>query len=492
MLPDLATILGPGLAPELRGRAAEALQGLERAGEEVEPRDPRLRATSGGREEVAFSDSEEEQGGQGDTLEEVEFLGEEVKEGKKNKKNPKRRARKRAKARQVTAISDGAKASLEELVEQLEEVGREEQGQVVGREEQGQVLEQIASSLPQNFLPDGALSLATSISGALSTAFSQRGEAVATTGPISKLFTGLKPCTTSLTTLLASLATLQPTLGSRLLHHLVTAAMEDEHRVEIYRMFCSARGLRCEAGLARDLQVCRDEDTELLVMVVPHLYRLMAEVVLGRVDILHLLVSCLDGSQLLLVVEEVVGQQLTLLTADTCAATLQASLEWETLEQMVLWQIYHAHDLPVSCLVELMPHLRPHHSEAAAATILALKKKKPSEEMLARLVERPPGNSMLAAMFAFWHRYCGTFPALLGSFLVGRGEGEGAGRLVEHCRALAPRYRALLAEPAVRRAGRSLLDTAGGEVPELVEVWGKEGEEGAVEGGAVKKRRLGW
>ena len=477
MLPDLATILGPGLAPELRGRAAEALQALQAAGGEEAVPGARLRATSG-REEVGFSDSE---GEQGDTPEEVQFLAKEVKERKKSKKNQRGRQRsKRWKARRDTGIDD---VRLEELVKQLE---------VVGGEEQGQVLQQITSSLPKNFQPDSALLLATSISRALSTAFSQRGEAAVTTGPIYSLFTDLKPCTSSLTTLLASLATLQPTLGSRLLHHLVVTAMENEQKVEVFKTFCEARGLSCEAGLARDLEVCRDEDVDLLVMVVPHLYRLMAEVVLGKVDIFHLLVSCLDGSQLLLLVEEVVGQQLTLLTADTCATILQASLEWETVEQMLLWQIYHAHDLPVSCLVELMPHLRPHHSEAAAATILALKKKKPSVEMLGRLVERPPGDTMLAAMFAFWHRYCATFPALLGSFLAERGEGEAAGRLVEHCRALAPRCRALLAESTVRRAGRSLLAAAGREVVELVEVWGKEGEDGVAEGSVVKKRRLGW
>ena len=82
MLPDLATILGPGLAPELRGRAAEALQALQAAGGEEAVPGARLRATSG-REEVGFSDSE---GEQGDTPEEVQFLAKEVKERKKSKK----------------------------------------------------------------------------------------------------------------------------------------------------------------------------------------------------------------------------------------------------------------------------------------------------------------------------------------------------------------------------------------------------------------------
>ena len=170
-----------------------------------------------------------------------------------------------------------------------------------------------------------------------------------------------------------------------------------------------------------DLRPCQNEDVDLLVHLVPALFDLMPESTIGNVDLLYLLVSSIDGRQLLGLVQKVVSQHLVLLKPESCFPLLNSSLSWETFEQIAFWQLYHAHDLPVNTLYDLLPHLvSKQHEEAITSVLLIFKRKKPTSEILSHLFKRHPeeDDPVLPCLSLFWMRYSNSFPEVFASFLT--------------------------------------------------------------------------
>ena len=250
-------------------------------------------------------------------------------------------------------------------------------------EVQAKLVAQIVSSLPSIISQSQALLLAESLSRVLDAHFIGHDgvESNLPTSAVFKLFPASESAATpALLALLTSLDTLQPRLGSHFIHFLVESDHIDmETKRLLYNKFCKARDLKCRAGLLVDLRPCQNGDVDLLVHLVPALFNLMPTASVGNVDLLYLLVSSIDGCQLLGLVQKVVAQCLVLLKADSCLPVLKASLSWETFEQVAFWQLYHAHDLPVNTLFDLLPLLEfRQHGEAITSVLLILKRKKPT------------------------------------------------------------------------------------------------------------------
>ena len=292
-------------------------------------------------------------------------------------------------------------------------------------EDQAKVVAQIVSSLPASISQSQALQLAESLSRGLEAHFIGRDgvEGNLPTAAVFRLFPGSESAATpSLLSLLTSLATLEPRLGSHFIHFLVESEdIGGETKEILYSKFCQARELKCQAGLLVDLRPCQNGDVDLLVRLVPALFNLMPDASFGNVDLLYLLVSSVDGCQLLGLVQKVVAQRLVLLKADSCLPVLKASLSWETFEQVAFWQLYHAHDLPVNTLFDLLPHLEfKQHEEAITSVLLILKRKKPTVEILCHLFKRLPEKEdpVLPSLSLFWLRYSNIFPEVFANFLT--------------------------------------------------------------------------
>ena len=292
-------------------------------------------------------------------------------------------------------------------------------------EEQAKLVAQIVSSLPDILSQSQALLLAESLSRGLQSHLSSCDgvESNLTTTAVFKLFPADESAATpSLLALLTSLATLEPRLGSHFIHFLVESdSINGETKRILYSKFCKARELKCQAGLLVDLRPCQNGDVALLVRVVPALFIMMPGISLGNVDLLYLLVSSIDGCQLLDLVQKVVAQCLVLLKADSCLPVLKASLSWETFEQVAFWQLYNAHDLPVNTLFDLLPLLEfRQHGEAITSVLLILKRKKPTVEILGHLFKRLPEKEdpSLPSLTLFWLRYSNTFQEVFATFLT--------------------------------------------------------------------------
>ena len=142
--------------------------------------------------------------------------------------------------------------------------------------------------------------------------------------------------------LLANLKFLQPRVGYYLLLYLIAntkSQFTPEDKSSIYTEFCQALGTDCSlaACLVNDLTQCQNDDVDLFLFLVPPLYQLLPLSTHGNVDLIYLIVACVDGTQILSLTTKIVSQQLTLLHGDSLAPVLEASLSWETFEQFAFW-----------------------------------------------------------------------------------------------------------------------------------------------------------
>lgn len=78
------------------------------------------------------------------------------------------------------------------------------------------------------------------------------------------------------------------------------------------------------------------------------------------------------------------------------------SLEWETFEQMALWQLVAAHSIPLSLLITLLPKLKEgEHSEALTALMAMIKHERPNNDLLKALLASPI-ESLISALLTHW------------------------------------------------------------------------------------------
>jgi len=197
----------------------------------------------------------------------------------------------------------------------------------------------------------------------------------------------------------------QPELPACLLLHLLARPTSPAALQTTYAGWCRARwtGSELASCLVRDLTPIYNQ-VDLLLYLLPRLYQLLPRLTLGNTELLHLLVSVVDSSHVRHLVSMVVSQKLTLIQSGSCAATLEASLGWETFEQFVFWQLYSAHDVSMAPLLSFLPRVSNLDGEAFTHVMLILRKKKPTIDMLRKFLLREP-DQLLNSLFSFWMKH---------------------------------------------------------------------------------------
>ena len=109
--------------------------------------------------------------------------------------------------------------------------------------------------------------------------------------------------------------------------------------------------------LVNDMRQCQEDDVNLFVWLIPDIYTHFQKAAIGNVDLLYLVVSCVDGSQIQTLVCHIVARDFLMFKKDSFQPVIQASLMWETFEQYALWQLLSGHDLPIDCILPLIPKL---------------------------------------------------------------------------------------------------------------------------------------
>merc|ERR1712061_65205 len=117
-------------------------------------------------------------------------------------------------------------------------------------------------------------------------------------------------------------------------------------------------------------------------------------------------------------------------------SVINVSLSWETFEQYALWQLLSGHDLPVGCLLPLVPKLSyDQHAEAISHIMLRLKREKPTAELVKHLMSRDPvtKDRFVTSVLTCWiNDYEDKLGDLLGSQLCKQASPAGGKRKRTH------------------------------------------------------------
>lgn len=165
-----------------------------------------------------------------------------------------------------------------------------------------------------------------------------------------------------------------------------------------------------EDALRDDLALCEQAGhIRLLCFLVPEVYSQFASAALGHSELLHLVLSVIDSSQLQQLCCQCLQGELTMLTQDNFLPLAKASLHWETFEQMAFWGLLQAHRFQSEWLLPLLPLLNfVNHQEACNSAMLILAAQKPSTELVQVLLSRDINDKdiLVLSLLKHWAILC--------------------------------------------------------------------------------------
>ncbi|XP_075979679.1 integrator complex subunit 3 [Anticarsia gemmatalis] len=176
-------------------------------------------------------------------------------------------------------------------------------------------------------------------------------------------------------------------------------------KADVYREYCSNIELKVADGLAYDFERCQENDANLLVWLIPDVYREFKDYSQNHIRMLHAIVMALDAGQLQRLVSLTLQGILMMFKSDDITTMISTSLGWETFEQYCLWQLLTAHDISVEDVLPIIPKLsHKDHSEALTSVLLMLKQEKPVAEVVRQLFCRPVDNEdkTVVAALMYW------------------------------------------------------------------------------------------
>ncbi|XP_052100494.1 integrator complex subunit 3-like isoform X1 [Mytilus californianus] len=183
--------------------------------------------------------------------------------------------------------------------------------------------------------------------------------------------------------LLTEMYAKQPRIGYHMLYFLKVGKANDE-KMLTYKDFCKSMDNKdLESCLMSDLKLCQEDDVRLFTFLMPDTYNNFQSQALGNSELLHMIVSAIDGAQLQELICQILQGHLIMFRKDSFLSVLNASLDWETLEQYFLWQLISAHNIPVEHVMPILPKLDfTQHAEALSSILVLLKQECPSPDLL--------------------------------------------------------------------------------------------------------------
>lgn len=177
-------------------------------------------------------------------------------------------------------------------------------------------------------------------------------------------------------------------------------------RNDLYRDYCQFIDVKLEASLANDLKMCQECDVNMLLWLIPDVFREFKEVTQNHIQILHVVVSAIDARQLQDLVCQTLQGNLFMFKHEDIVAVLTASLTWETFEQYCLWQLLTAQSISIDEVLPILPKLEfSSHAEALTSILLMLKQEKPTAEVVRQLFCREAigeSDSFVTSALMYW------------------------------------------------------------------------------------------
>ncbi|ALC39164.1 IntS3 [Drosophila busckii] len=198
-----------------------------------------------------------------------------------------------------------------------------------------------------------------------------------------------------------------------------------QFKTAVYRQICEAMDEKVGTCLARDLDLLEKQNTSFYLWLLPDIYREFKSIAINNMELLRITLRCIDAKNLRDIMYSVAQGKLTMLKHDGLIECIRDSLEYETFEQVCLWQLIQAHDVPLKCIQDLLPELEAaNHPEALGHLLLLLKNEEPTNEIIRLLLSRDAksrGDSFVTSALRFWYqRWEEKLSELLASLLTSK------------------------------------------------------------------------
>lgn len=157
-----------------------------------------------------------------------------------------------------------------------------------------------------------------------------------------------------------------PNMGFLLLYYLKVhsklASKKNEKapvvfRSSVYKLFyqwinqkSKESSQKIDACLERDLTLMEQYSLNMFLWLIPDIYREFDSHMVNNSDVLKIVVGCIDAKNLRDLVFDITQGKLVMFKKEGVIDVVRDSLEYETFEQMCLWQLLTAHDVPISYL----------------------------------------------------------------------------------------------------------------------------------------------
>ncbi|KAI8118725.1 hypothetical protein FF38_07295 [Lucilia cuprina] len=184
------------------------------------------------------------------------------------------------------------------------------------------------------------------------------------------------------------------------------AQQSAQFKTNIYRLICDATDEKIDDCLTRDLDLLEKENTAIYLWLLPDIYREFKSIAINNSDLLRITLRCIDAKNLRDLMYYVAQGKLTLFKQEGLIECIRDSLVYETYEQLCLWQLVQAHDVPLKCLQDILPELESaNHPEALGYLLLLLKNEEPTNELIRLLLSRETksrGDPFVTSALRFW------------------------------------------------------------------------------------------
>lgn len=121
-------------------------------------------------------------------------------------------------------------------------------------------------------------------------------------------------------------------------------------KANIYKMICDYVEQKLEGGLAKDLAMLEEESTPIFLWLLPDIFREFKTNMINNSDVLRILLGCVDAKNLRDIIYNVTQGKLVIFKNEGVLECVRDSLCYETFEQIFLWQLVQAHNVPVEFL----------------------------------------------------------------------------------------------------------------------------------------------
>ncbi|XP_017769065.1 PREDICTED: integrator complex subunit 3 homolog [Nicrophorus vespilloides] len=229
--------------------------------------------------------------------------------------------------------------------------------------------------------------------------------------------------------LLAEIHNIQCNVGYLLLYFLKIQVRSDQKRdestkvntlkISVYKEFCQNVEKKVDNCLYDDLNACHATENNLMLFLVPDLYKDFKQQTVNNAQILRVILSTIDATQLQDLVGKIMQGRLMMFKTDSLQSLLKTSLNWESIEQFFLWQLVQAHDISVESIIPLISHLDyAQHAEALTAITLMLKQEKPTADFVKYLFSRDVRDKGDPLVFTMIRHWCDSYIDKVGELVA--------------------------------------------------------------------------